>query len=467
MTLTGLQQWQDYGWAILIGLAIGVVSLLSPLLALGLMLAAIFALSALRRPMLIPYTAIANASFLVGMQRGQLIPLFIPNEPILLGLLGLAFIVVMTRGSTVRYRGEILLALGVFVIGTSFLPLMAYFGRRFLLGTADLFSLLAPAQYLITFWIFSQIPRNDAERHRIVQFMLLCASVVAVIGLMQAANIPVVTGLLRQWYPSPHESAALSLGRVTSLLGAWNSLGNYLMIVLLLIVATQSYPRSRLATANTLAALILCAMCLLASGSYASLFGLGFGVMVIKVFFDRRGLKALLVLGFLLTITSAFLLQDQIAERLNYQFRDSGIIPQTLAYRFTVWQNIFFPILERNLVWGVSPTLTGRVTWEWAESHYLYLLFRSGLISLLAHLAFVALMLRWALRYIRAGSELARMLAIALLTIMISLTIMGFTNEVFTSSGAIDFMWMIIGLVAGSQLREKEPALYAVHPLRA
>lgn len=449
MTLPRLSLWNDYSWAVLVGVVIGVACLFSPVIAFGLIAGIVFLVIALRAPIVLCYVVIAATVFLSGMPRGHLINLFIPNEPILVMSAGLAFFAITVRRDKVRYPPMFLLALLTFIGGTAVAPLLAYFARGFSLNMSDIFSLLAPVQYLVLVWMFSQIPRDDAERHGILQWMLLCASGVAFIGLLQAVNFSPAVSLLSQWYPSSHQTEAADLGRVTSVLGAWNSLGNYLMIALLLIIAMQGYKRTLLANLNMLVALTLTGACLLASGSYASLIGLVLGVMVIKGVFDRHGMKILLllVIGFLV---AAVVLQAQISERLGYQFRNGGLIPETLAYRFIVWQQIYLPIIGKHLIWGVSPTFAGYVTWGWAESQYLYLLFRSGLMSLMAHITFVTLLMVWAYRHVRSDASLGRMLAIVLFTILLVLSIMGLTNEVFTSSGAIDYLWIIIGLVAGA-----------------
>jgi hypothetical protein len=452
MTLARFTFRQDYLWAVLVGISVGALCLISPMIALALIAGSAFLVIALRKPILLCYTVVAAIVFLSGMPRGQLIGLFIPNEPILLGTAGLAYFAIIARRRKVEYPRVFLLALLIFVIGTAVAPVIAYYARDYALRMADIFSLIAPVQYMVLVWMFSQIPQNDSERARILHWMLLCASVVSFIGLLQAVDFGPVVNLITRYYPSLHEAQAEDLGRVTSVLGAWNSLGNYLMIALLIIMSTYRYKHSVLGYANILLAIAMCGACLLASGSFASIFGLALGIVIIKGVFDRKDFKILLIMGVGFAI-GALLLQGNIAERLNYQFRNGGIVPETLAYRFVVWEQIYFPIIGRNLAWGVSPTFGSFLTWHWAESQYLYLLFRSGLVSLIAHVSFVSLLLYWLHKRIRGSEGLSRMLAVTVFAILVALSIMGFTNEVFTSSGAIDYLWILVGLTAGSVLK--------------
>jgi hypothetical protein len=343
------------------------------------------------------------------------------------------------------------------VAGTAIVPLVAYLLRDFPLTMSDVFNLVAPIQYIAIVWLFAYLPTSEKQRHQLVQFMLLCASIVALVGLMQAANFGPALNVINAFYPSKHLEDAAQYGRVTSTLGAWNSLGNFLMVALIMVVALNGYKeRTRLAKLNMLVCLALSGACLLASGSYASLIGLGMSIVIMSVF-DRRNIKIIVLLLIGMAV-GGFFLQSLINERLQYQFDDGGeLLPATLVYRFKVWEQIYLPIIEKNPLWGVMPTFAGRVSWAWAESQYLYLLFRSGVVSLLAHLGYVAILIRWSYRHARHGVGLDRPLAMALLAILISLTIMGVTNEVFTSSGVIDYLWMLVGLNAYRRAKLAEP----------
>lgn len=441
---------EPYLWAILIGAVLAGATLVSPLIGVGVVVGVLFAALALTQPVVLCYVLVASVVFLSGMPRGELVPLFIPNEPLLVLSAGVAFFVALARGKARGVPRHVMLALALMAFGTAIIPAVAYYLRDFPLTTADLFNLVAPIQYIVLVWLFASLPRDGNDRYQIVQFMLACGSLVALIGLMQAVGFSPVVALITTFYPNEHLASAAELGRVTSILGAWNSLGNFLMINLILVLAMQGYKqRTRLGSLNLMTNLALCGACLLASGSYASLIGLVLSLFIVKGF-DRRGWKIIIVLLLGMGI-AGFFLQNLILERLAYQYRSGGIIPETLAYRFKVWQDIYFPLIEQNPIWGITPTFAGRFTWAWAESQYLYLLVRSGLVSLIGHLGYVITLMVWAFKTFKdrlTHDELTHQLAIALFAILAVLTIMGLTNEVFTSSGAVDYLWMIVGLIA-------------------
>ncbi|MBK8031597.1 MAG: hypothetical protein IPK17_19320 [Chloroflexi bacterium] len=448
---------EPYLWALLTGTLLAITTLISPLVSLGILFGLGFAVLALTRPVMLCYVLVAAIVFLSGMPRGGVIPLLIPNEPILVVAAALAFFVMLARAKAPKLPRPVVFALGCMVFGTALIPTLAYYLRDFPLTTSDIFSLVAPVQYVVLVWLFASLPKNEADRYKIITFMLMCGSAVALIGLLEAARVGPVNDLIQTLYPSKQAEDAADLGRVTSILGAWNSLGNFLMINLIMVLAMHGYKqRARWGTANLVVNLALCGACLLASGSYASLFGLVLSLFIVKGF-DRRGWKIILV--FLVGMAVAgFFLQNLILERLDYQYRSGGVVPETLAYRFKVWQDIYFPMIRQNPLWGITPTFAGRVTWAWAESQYLYLLVRSGLISLIGHLAYVVTLMVWAFRRFRSPSEVTHQLAIALFAILAVLSIMGITNEVFTSSGAVDYVWIIVGLIAaGYRLKVENP----------
>jgi hypothetical protein len=375
------------------------------------------------------------------------VPLFVPNEPVLIGSAGLAFFFIMVRQGAPLIARPVLLAMIVYVLGTALVPLVAYRLRGYPLPINVIFSLIAPIQYIIVAVLFFYIPQHDRERMRLLQFMILCGSGVAIIGLLQAFGFGPIVTLLTSYYSSDQFLNAADVGRVTSVFGSWNTLGNYLMTVIIFIMALHGHVKRRLYLANMLISLGLCGACLLASGSFASLGGMVAGIFLIKVF-DRANLKILIAV--MLAMAIGFIaLQGLVSERLEYQFggNNDSIIPQTLAYRFEVWTKIYLPIISRNLWWGWAPTFES-VSWGWAESQYFFLLFRSGLVSLIAHLVYVGLLIGWAWSNIKTPDGLKRRMSIGLFVMLSLLSVMGFTNEVFTSSGTVEYLWLAIGMFA-------------------
>jgi hypothetical protein len=269
--------------------------------------------------------------------------------------------------------------------------------------------------------------------------------VVGSIGILQAMRLGFVLSFIATWYSSTHEEVALQVGRVSSLLGAWNSLGTFLMVNLLILRAVSVV---KPAVFSKKALLLLAAIytgCLIASGSYAGLLGLAFGLLIFE-FFDNRARMAMII--FLLGMPIlAIPLRESILTRFTFQYRDGGWIPQTLAFRFYVWKDVFWPIIRETWLWGYHPIMPGILAWQFPESQYFELLLRSGIISLLAHLLWVGITIVWLFRNFRTQNDLRRYLSASGIILLTVLSIMGLTNGVFTYSGVIEYLWILLGLI--------------------
>lgn len=194
---------------------------------------------------------------------------------------------------------------------------------------------------------------------------------------------------------------------------------------------------------------LVCLACLLATSSWASLVSLVLGYFLIKGVRGIRPRNILILLG--LMAVAAVLLQPLIEERLEFQFGSGdSIIPQTLTYRIRIWQDFYIPLLERNFVSGVSPNFAG-VTFGYAENQYLFLLYRSGLASLVGHLVWVTLAVIWLRQKFQNSQDFLRVLALVTLVIFVLLSIMGMTNPVFTYSGSIEYLWIFLALIVSSE----------------
>lgn len=436
--------------ALVIGLALGVMTFISPLIALGAVVAFVALLVLAERPMILCYMTILGIAIFSGMPRNSILPLLIPNEPILGASFGMGLFVVLGRRYGKVVPPRLTVAIIILALGTAVFPALSYQARGRGLGISEIMSLFAPLQYIFLFWIYAYLPRTEDERRRVIHVMLIGASIVAVVGLLQAANFGPVMNILNTYYPSDQTDQAADLGRVTSLMNAWNALGTYMMLNVILIMSLLGNKFSRLGLFNLYFSLGACMACLLASGSYASLGVLPIGIAIVK-FYNRKGMKTLLYLA-LGVVVAVFALQSIILERLEYQFRSSrtsGVVPETLSYRFYVWGNIYLPIIAKNPLFGIEPTFEN-VTWGWAESQYFYLMFRSGVVSLIAHLTWVFLCITWLYKRLRQSTDVTRAVATTCMVMFILLSFMGITNEVFTLSGVTDYVWIMLGLVANA-----------------
>ncbi|MBE0690140.1 MAG: hypothetical protein IH587_08480, partial [Anaerolineae bacterium] len=345
--------YQPYIWALLFGLTLGLASALSPIAGVGLILAAVIVFIILRKPIVLCFLHIMAVVWLSGMPRDYIIPVFVPNQPVLLLVAAMGFLVIILSTRTGQTPGGLVAALAIFVVGTSILPTMLFMLRGFKMGVGDIFGLIAPVQYLVVLWLFANLPKNDDERMEILQVMYLGSTMVSLSAVGQFLGIGFVDALIFRFYPSLQTETAAEFGRVTSILNAWNSLGNFLMIVLLLIGLTYPLAKKRWHRYNMIVAAGLGTMAFFLSGSFASIGGLLIAFIITR-YFDRRGLKQTIYLAGVLVVIG-LIMAPIIATRLEYQFGSGGssntIVPQTLSHRFKLWETLFFPALGRNNNW--------------------------------------------------------------------------------------------------------------------
>ncbi|MCD4670350.1 MAG: O-antigen ligase family protein [Actinomycetia bacterium] len=432
------------------GVVLGISTLVSPLLSAALL--AVFALvyHLVIHPFRVSYLVLIAIIFTSAIPRNRIFPVLKINEIILVLAMGWLLLPQKEpRRRAIILPGVPLVASAILVVGTAITPLVAYRMRGFSLSTSEILGLIAPIQYLCLFYFFALFPKNEAQRHQIIQLMWFLASIVAVIGLLQAARIGPVTAFLNRFYPSEHTIEAVEYGRLTSVFGAWNVFGAFLMSMLVMALAFQKYPRAPHYQLNLTVMVLLVLTCLLATNSYASLIGLALSVVILNLIQSHD--KRLILYILLFIAVAAVILWPIISIRLADQFNSDSLVPQTIRYRFMVWEKFYIPMIQRSPLWGVSPNLDN-VTFPYAESQYLYMAFHAGAISVASHLVWAALLLGWLFGIARHGPELSRNLGAATFTLLIVYSLMGITNPVFTYSGAIDIFWISLGLIVNERI---------------
>lgn len=439
-----------------VGAFLGVSVLLSPwapVALAGVMVGAAVLLRLPLRPIHLVYGLVFLTPFTAAMPRGQIVPFLTANDVlvILATAVGLVYTLMEKRNGLLPR--PLMLALIAFVLGTCLGPVVLYEIRGDSLALDDMFSLVSPLKYLLVLWLFAIVPKTAAERAGLIRMMVLSAGAVAVIGLLQAANIAPVVDLINTVYPSEQTERSLDVGRVTSVLGAWNSLGLFLLSTLLIIAATivdQTSARRRREWV-VVAGIVL--ICLLATNLYSGILGAALGLVLIKTS-DPRGLRSLVPLVLVALIGSVALLPT-IINRAETQFVGDSWIPQTLRFRYEVWTRYFIPEIAQQPLLGVQPTFE-EVEFPHPESQYIYYLYRSGILSLIGHVIWMIGTVVWlasARRREPPGPQrnVNRSLALVPIVLILVSSLIGLINPVFTYTASMTFFWMILGLVLNAQ----------------
>lgn len=441
------------------GVLLGAISLFSPLIAVGVSLAIILILVALKKPMFLCILVVTATILTSGIERGRFVPVLSINEIILL-FAGVMSLMIFVAGKRWRINlpGYFGAAFSILIVGTMVSPIAYFLITETPLTMNNAFKLAAPLQYLLLFWVFVSLPESEADHKTIIWWMLGLGALVAVIGIAQGLGIGIVEQILSSIYASSHEAMAASVGRITSILGSWNTLGIFMMSIIFLCWSALfevDLLRGRVLIMGVMA---LCVLCLLMSGSYAGIIGSVIGLVFMQVVSQRK-IKSIpaLITCFMALVLIVLLcypfLRPLIERRLAYQFRYGGLIPQTLSFRFQVWRDVFIPAIKEHFPWPVYPSVPVNYAWQFEESQYILLLFRTGLVGFLAYLLWIGITCSWLMRNYRTGKGFTKAITSAALTIVAVLVITGFTNEVFSFAGTIDFLWILLALAGNSAAR--------------
>lgn len=401
-----------------------------------------------RKRLLLAATLIVFIAFSSAMERGRLLPYLKPNEMVLLTATLATLMYSFVRRPNGRVPAGLLVPALLMLLTSSILPFLAYSMRGTQMSTLTSLKLLSSMQYLPLAWVFFLLVRTAAERRVVIYVMIACSAMVAIVGILQATGIGVVDAFLRTWYPSNQLQASQHAGRVTSVLGAWNVLGLYMVFNLLLIAAVAPHTNARRTRLGLGMASIALLLCLVMTNLYSGFLGLIVGYVVVKAFYSR-GWRTEISIALAGAVGVAFWLPE-IVRRLALQFTGpTGLVPQTLVFRWGVWKNQFIPKLLAHPIWGVSPTFAG-LKWPYPESEYIFLWYRAGGIALVAHVLAVVAILVWLWRQIqRRAPDFERSLFTVLFAALVVLSLVGLINPVFTYAGTVDYIWILFGIAAG------------------
>jgi len=227
-----------------------------------------------------------------------------------------------------------------------------------------------------------------------------------------------------------------------------------MMVNLLIIWAFGIFRPNDLGWPAILTAGGLCIACLLLSGSFAGMISLLLGVIIIAVllgvYLSKKNIFLFFIMVAVLTIT--FMLFPEIIQgRLDYQFGSGDAAPATLLDRFRLCNDIYLPAIQKNLSWGINPTIPTYYSWQYTESQFLSLLFSFGLVGFVAYLAWNTLTLNFLFRKLYSYGGFIKTISAVAIACMIVLFIAGFSNAVFTYSGTAEYLWIILAMTTTTE----------------
>ena len=369
---------------LLIGsLVVGASVLVNPVAPLALAAAAVFFLLARQRPVLGAAVVAGVVPALSGISRGLAGPLKLSEAVVVLAT---AAVLLQApewgrRVSTTDLGLAGFAAVGA-VVATA----------HVLLGDSSVTSLLRfglqPLLLLLTWYVCSRSVRSAGDLAVVLRTLLLVSVVPAAVALAQAAHVPGVEARLVTLTGS---TLLTESDRVTGPFPIWHSLAAYLVVVVALGVALLLRRDQSVLPTPVLGGVTgLAATALLLTLTIAAVVWAVVAVLVIAARARRFGQAAALlaislgVAGVLFSAPISSRWQEQSTTSVVAVNSSSTVVPQTIAYRISVWERDYVPLLGQAVPYGIANELPATAVFRHAENQYLLLLLRGGVPLLLA-----------------------------------------------------------------------------------
>ena len=451
--------------AAVVGGAVALSPSLTVIITLSLVGVIVSGLIVVLRPLWILYGLVFFLPLISGVERGKLVPMLRPNEPLLL----ITMVMFILSPKKIKRNIESIrigLVIMLYLLFGSVVPLLVYFLRGGAVDYSSLMPFLAPWQYLVLYSLIIAFDVTAAQARRCLQLLTLAGVIIALVAILQMMRVKVVTSILATYYYSGHLMRVEKWGypRTTSLLANWHGTGIFLSFSVLVLLAYH-VGGSRLFRswiAGPFLVLLIAGM--ITTTSITSLVVLILGVIVILLA-SKGGAKRLLFFIPVLLLMTSFVFSDQISAQLDKQFANRhSFAPKTITYRIENWHEKFLPIIENYWLFGYGPKSPEDLVGVPSEdSQFVYMLLKGGILYVIAFLLFMISATRrlWYF-YRHATSPQVRALFLAAVTLFVTIIPACFLQAYMTYSGVAEYLWILLGLsvaVQGKQISANRGAV--------
>lgn len=445
---------------------LGGLAAMNPFISIVGSLAILLLAVLIPRPILIVYGLTLLLPLTGGLARGAAIPYLRVGQALL--VVGCVFFMLARPGRLGKSRlTGIDLVFALFMLTEAVFPLLALYYRgeqlnlfstSLVLGQSPLQVLLGPIQYYLLYRIVVATISSERQMEVLLKLIFVTSIIVSIIGILEKV-IPSVRTLVETYYPPQSQSITVSDTelRVASTLQHFSGLGAYLTFTIILALACYT-AREQLKISRLLlaATFLFDSLTLVLTGTLATWIGLAVGIAVI--FLLIRRIPRVIIFVLIGIGSAALIFQSFLSSRLLFQFGagyTQGGVPNSLAFRIMLWQDIFLPAIGQNLIFGAGPAPAVLNIWPAEESQYFFALLRGGLLYLFSYLLLFAVAIAACWRQIKSRDEsVGRPVAIGLLAILIAISVMNFSAEYFTYVGGTQTIWTLLAIVvANSQLK--------------
>lgn len=402
-------------------------------------------------PPLAAYVLLAATPLLVGMDRGAVLPVLRPNEA-LIGLLAAGLVVRGTvrilAGTWPKLRLTRLdAAFAALVLTGSVLPVLWLVARGEPLTQDDLLYALTLWKYYGVFLLVRISVRTERHVRTCLALSMAAATVVAILGILQALQLFNVPELLASLYAPFDDAAHLQLNRATSTIAQEHAVADFLTFNLAIALGWLVLLRDhRVPVAG---AAVLFAVGGLASGTFSGMLAMVIGILAVGIV---TGYLRQALVGLASTVLVGAVVLQPVLQRRLATTTDTGV-PSSWVGRWEnltrhVWPQVFDGF---NLLFGVRPSarLPSPETWRpyiFIESGHTWLLWTGGIPLLLVFFIFLWVALRAVWRVARDRADAVGVAGVASFAALCVVGVLMTLDPHLTLRGSADLLFPLLAL---------------------
>jgi hypothetical protein len=444
-----------------VALLAGVIVATGGVLALAGAMALALVAIVTARPQFGAYLFLLANPLIVGIARGDLVPFLRLNELLLMLLLvawAARIALRLLAGRSVRPELDAIdLAMFFLAVTSSVFPLLLRYNRGLAVTSDDFLYAIVLWKYLLLYWFYRGAITTQAQVTCCLWLSMISAAVVAIVGILQVANLLGIPELLSTYYDAPFSgSDGPVTWRATSTLASPFSTADVMIMNFVVALACLRIGQNGRWLLIAAGALFL-AGCV-AAASFSGFIGLAVALATFGFLTGR--LVRLSAISIPAAALAAVAFWPLIAERLA-GFASPAGMPQSWAGRLNNLQRFFFPELFADFHWltGVRPAarLPAPEAWrDWVyiESGYVWLLWIGGVPMFLAFVFFVWASGRHLRAVVRERMDPIGAAAMASLAYLMVIVVLMLLDPHLTIRGSADLFFPLLALAS---VRVPEP----------
>ncbi|HYG86287.1 MAG TPA: hypothetical protein VD978_08515 [Azospirillum sp.] len=413
------------------------------------------------RPSFGAYLYLFLNPLIVGVARGDMIPVLRPNEMLLLlvvAALGVRTVLLMLSGRRLRMTvSRVDVAIVLLAVTSSVLPLLHRYARGLPITNDDILYSLVLWKYYLLYRVFVWAVSTEVQVARCLWVSMASGAVVAIVAMLQVGHLLGAAEFLHAHYDQPFEGhSGILTERASSTIGSAFGVADVMIMNGLIAnaLAWGGHERRWLLIAAAGLFLIGCFV----AGEFSGYIGL---MVAMLVFGYRSGrLSRILAVAVPSVLVASVVFWPVLEKRLE-GFESPTSLPHSWVGRLNNLQDFFFPQLFSNFnwLWGVrpAPRLPATETWrEWIyiESGYVWLLWIGGIPLFAAFVFFVWVALKRLARTNREQSGAVGAAAGTSFAYLIVIVILMLLDPHLTVRGSADLFFPILAL---SFVRSRNP----------